>query len=58
MPNMVFYFNCSSSDMWGLGCLLWEAFNGPLKERNSLKEVENVSTIAILLNFSNVSNVS
>lgn len=38
----------SSSDMWGLGCLIWESFNGPLKSRNNLKELENVSILKIL----------
>ena len=23
--------------MWGLGCLVWECFNGPLKDISSLK---------------------
>ncbi|ALC48061.1 yata [Drosophila busckii] len=31
-----------SVDMWGLGCLVWEAFNGPLKQRSNLKELEHV----------------
>ncbi|KAL4238493.1 N-terminal kinase-like protein [Mactra antiquata] len=26
-----------SSDMWGLGCLIWEVFNGPLPRTNALK---------------------
>ncbi|CAG9565364.1 unnamed protein product [Danaus chrysippus] len=29
-----------SSDMWGLGCLIWEAFNGPLKTQPALKTVD------------------
>lgn len=28
--------------MWGLGCLVWESFNGPLRNRASLKDIENV----------------
>lgn len=36
--------NFSSTDMWGLGCLVWESYNGPLKNRVSLKEINNVST--------------
>lgn len=31
-----------SVDMWGLGCLVWEAFNGPLKVRGNLKDIDNV----------------
>ncbi|XP_072929974.1 N-terminal kinase-like protein [Epargyreus clarus] len=31
-----------SSDMWGLGCLIWEAFNGPLKNQPALKTVDNI----------------
>ncbi|XP_014669380.1 PREDICTED: N-terminal kinase-like protein [Priapulus caudatus] len=26
-----------STDMWGLGCLIWEVFNGPLPNNQSLK---------------------
>ncbi|XP_055381077.1 N-terminal kinase-like protein isoform X2 [Condylostylus longicornis] len=31
-----------STDMWGLGCLVWEAFNGPLKMRSNLKELDQI----------------
>uniref|UniRef100_U5EYR2 N-terminal kinase-like protein n=1 Tax=Corethrella appendiculata TaxID=1370023 RepID=U5EYR2_9DIPT len=31
-----------SSDMWGLGCLVWEAFNGPLKARGNLKDLSSI----------------
>ncbi|XP_014372155.2 N-terminal kinase-like protein [Papilio machaon] len=31
-----------SSDMWGLGCLIWEAFNGPLKNQPALKTVDTI----------------
>ncbi|XP_038207052.1 N-terminal kinase-like protein [Zerene cesonia] len=31
-----------SSDMWGLGCLIWEAYNGPLKNQPSLKCVDKI----------------
>ncbi|XP_067618796.1 N-terminal kinase-like protein isoform X2 [Eurosta solidaginis] len=31
-----------SVDMWGLGCLVWESFNGPLKMRSSLKDIDNI----------------
>ncbi|XP_075148764.1 N-terminal kinase-like protein yata isoform X2 [Haematobia irritans] len=31
-----------SADMWGLGCLVWESFNGPLKSRSSLKDIESI----------------
>lgn len=33
-------FPSSSVDMWGLGCLVWESFNGPLKVRSNLKDIE------------------
>lgn len=36
------WHNFSSSDMWGLGCLIWEAFNGPLQQQSSLKILEHV----------------
>lgn len=29
--------------MWGLGCLVWESFNGPLRNRSNLKDIDNVS---------------
>lgn len=32
----------SSADMWGLGCLLWESYNGPMKQLHNLKDVNNV----------------
>lgn len=28
--------------MWGLGCLVWESYNGPLRSRTNLKDIENV----------------
>lgn len=31
-----------STDMWGLGCLVWETYNGPLKNRSSLKDINNI----------------
>lgn len=31
-----------STDMWGLGCLVWEAFNGPLKARGNLKDIDSI----------------
>lgn len=33
----------SSADMWGLGCLIWEVFNGPLHKQSSLKELAKVN---------------
>lgn len=29
--------------MWGLGCLIWEVFNGTLPRQSALKGIENVS---------------
>ncbi|XP_024942016.1 N-terminal kinase-like protein isoform X2 [Cephus cinctus] len=31
-----------SIDMWGLGCLIWEAFNGPLTAAANLKAVDKI----------------
>ncbi|XP_078672042.1 N-terminal kinase-like protein isoform X1 [Branchiostoma floridae x Branchiostoma belcheri] len=31
-----------SSDMWGLGCLIWEVFNGPLPRTSALKALGKV----------------
>jgi SCY1-like protein 1 len=40
--KFLFNFNYSSSDMWGLGCLIWEVFNGPLYQQSSLKVLEKI----------------
>lgn len=34
----------SSSDIWGLGVLIWEVFNGPLNHQSSLKDIKKVCT--------------
>ncbi|XP_075223189.1 N-terminal kinase-like protein yata [Lycorma delicatula] len=31
-----------STDMWGLGCLIWEVFNGPLPRQSALKDIQNI----------------
>lgn len=31
-----------STDMWGLGCLIWEVFNGPLYQQSSLKILDKI----------------
>ncbi|XP_060081626.1 N-terminal kinase-like protein isoform X2 [Ylistrum balloti] len=31
-----------SSDMWGLGCLIWEVFSGPLPKNTSLKSLGKI----------------
>ncbi|KAG5866921.1 hypothetical protein JTB14_013531 [Gonioctena quinquepunctata] len=31
-----------SMDMWGLGCLIWEVFNGPLYQHSSLKNIDKI----------------
>ncbi|KAK9703189.1 Protein kinase domain [Popillia japonica] len=31
-----------STDMWGLGCLIWEVFNGPLNQQASLKTLNKI----------------
>uniref|UniRef100_A0A1A9W6J8 N-terminal kinase-like protein n=1 Tax=Glossina brevipalpis TaxID=37001 RepID=A0A1A9W6J8_9MUSC len=31
-----------SADMWGLGCLVWESFNGPLRARSNLKDINSI----------------
>ncbi|GLH15166.1 N-terminal kinase-like protein [Gryllus bimaculatus] len=28
--------------MWGLGCLIWETFNGPLPQQSALKDLNNI----------------
>lgn len=33
---------CRSADMWGLGCLIWEVFNGSLSRTGSLKSVGKI----------------
>lgn len=34
-----------SSDSWGLGCLIWEVFNGTLSQTTALKSTGKVSEI-------------
>lgn len=29
--------------MWGLGCLVWEVYNGPLRQASSLRNTSKVS---------------
>ncbi|CAH1112214.1 unnamed protein product [Psylliodes chrysocephalus] len=31
-----------SSDMWGLGCLIWEVFNGPLYQQSLLRNPDKI----------------
>ena len=38
----------SSIDMWGLGCLIWEVFNGPLSQQSSLKILEKVRCFVLI----------
>lgn len=42
LASKSYSFHDSSSDMWGLGCLIWETFNGPLKNQPSLKNVDKI----------------
>ncbi|KAK3092649.1 hypothetical protein FSP39_005381 [Pinctada imbricata] len=32
-----------STDMWGLGCLIWEVFNGPLTQTSALKNFGKIA---------------
>jgi SCY1-like protein 1 len=34
-----------SADMWGLGCLIWEVFNGSLPKVTSLKQLGKVGML-------------
>jgi SCY1-like protein 1 len=36
-----------SVDMWGLGCLIWEVYNGPLEDAAQLKEVKKLPRILV-----------
>jgi serine/threonine protein kinase len=57
--TLVFCLCFSSTDMWGLGCLIWEAFNGLLPQQTALKDLENVmrslkisfSIVTLLMKF-------
>ena len=31
-----------SSDMWGLACLIWEAFNGTMQQANAMKDIGKI----------------
>ncbi|KAK9873941.1 hypothetical protein WA026_002294 [Henosepilachna vigintioctopunctata] len=41
-PSKLRLANKCSADMWGLGCLIWEVFNGSLNTQSSLKIQENI----------------
>ncbi|XP_049777789.1 N-terminal kinase-like protein [Schistocerca cancellata] len=41
-PNRQRLITKCSTDMWGLGCLIWEAFNGSLPQQSSLKDLNNI----------------
>ena len=32
----------AEQDMWGLGCIVWEVFNGPLQSANDLGRIGNI----------------
>ena len=36
-----------SVDMWGLGCLIWEVYNGPLHDAAQLKDVKQLPRILV-----------
>ncbi len=40
---IAFVVTIRSVDMWGLGCLIWEVYNGPLSQSMALKNTNNVS---------------
>jgi len=51
--------NFRSADMWGLGCLIWEVFNGSLQSPSSLKAIGKVLTMihclyAVILHILNL----
>ena len=31
--------------MWGLGCVIWEVFNGPLPQPSALRDTAKVSAL-------------
>ncbi|XP_063221892.1 N-terminal kinase-like protein isoform X1 [Bacillus rossius redtenbacheri] len=41
-PSKQRHITKCSTDMWGLGCLIWEAFNGPLPQQSALRDLENI----------------
>lgn len=41
-PSKQRFVTKCSTDMWGLGCLIWEAFNGPLPQQAALKDLGNI----------------
>lgn len=36
-----------SADVWGLGCLIWEVFNGPLVQASSLKSLGEIPKLLV-----------
>lgn len=45
-PQMMYIVECvcvcRSTDMWGLGCLMWEVFSGSLTQVSALKNTAKV----------------
>lgn len=39
--------NNGATDMWGLGCLIWEVFNGPLVQAKSLKSLGKIPKLLV-----------
>uniref|UniRef100_A0A7M5UK70 N-terminal kinase-like protein n=2 Tax=Clytia hemisphaerica TaxID=252671 RepID=A0A7M5UK70_9CNID len=42
-----------SIDAWGLGCLLWEIFNGPLENASNMKKVSNIPK-SLVIHYGNL----
>ena len=40
-----------SADMWGVGCLIWEVYNGVLPQATALKTVAKVSFFFFFLSL-------
>ena len=52
LPFLIFFMFYRSVDMWGMGCLIWEVYNGPLSQSMDLKTVNNVSVgLGLSINY-------
>ena len=40
-----------ATDVWGLGCLIWEVFNQPLPQLSSLKTVAKVGLLLLVCSW-------
>ena len=48
MKQNPFLLFLRSADMWGLGCLIWEVFNGQLNDSMALQDTKKVMLLTFI----------